>query len=555
MTNITQTPAYRVAFSMYVALGGDKTRIFDSVEAIYTEIDKFYGKGSRITTEALIVNIGENGSELYNDDAITGYKPVRINVDVPQKYTDEQVEELKETSRQQGYDSGYDKGIADGYVQGETAGYTDGYTEGLEDGAEDQKALLEEITIIDNGVYEKEDGYKKVTVEIEKGIPEEELNAMLEEARNEGIETGVTTQKAKLISTSITENGTYTREDGWNSVTVKVAGGGGDEDVLPKIYNGFQPKPNGIHAEKLSLIDFSQYDWSGVYNLKEFFAGYSSQRATSSWNNFDFSNFIENYNGKIICGTNMFKPSTGSASYAPLGVVPDFSKFSSDMVDLEYMFAECTNLTNTSNLAKWDTSNVIIVNNMFQNCDEFTSITLFDTSNVVFADNMFQSCKYLRTIPEFDFSNVISAGGLLYGCTQLTTLPNMNFKKLRNFTSLDSNNPWLYNVSTLTSIGKVDCDSIINFNYFLAKANNNLTEFGGVINLGKMPVVSNTNTTYGFNYAPNLTKESVLNIINGLYDRASVGYSVLTLKLHANHLALLSEDEIAIATNKGWTLA
>ena len=170
MTNITQTPAYRVAFSMYVALGGDKTRIFDSVEAIYAEIDKFYGKGSRITTEALTLEITENRAELYNDDAITGYKPVSISVNVPQKYTDEQVEELKETSRQQGYDSGYDKGIADGYVQGESEGYTDGYAEGLEDGAEDQKALLEDITIRDNGVYEKEDGYKKVTVEVP--IPE-----------------------------------------------------------------------------------------------------------------------------------------------------------------------------------------------------------------------------------------------------------------------------------------------------------------------------------------------------------------------------------------------
>ena len=45
-----------------------------------------------------------------------------------------------------------------------------------------------------------------------------------------------------------------------------------------------------------------------------------------------------------------------------------------------------------------------------------------------------------------------------------------------------------------------------------------------------------------------------MNVINGLYDRASAGLSVITLKLHANHLAMLSEDDIAIATNKGWTI-
>ena len=46
-----------------------------------------------------------------------------------------------------------------------------------------------------------------------------------------------------------------------------------------------------------------------------------------------------------------------------------------------------------------------------------------------------------------------------------------------------------------------------------------------------------------------------MNVINNLYDRASAGYSVLTLKLHANHLAMLSDEEKAIATNKGWTLS
>jgi hypothetical protein len=46
-----------------------------------------------------------------------------------------------------------------------------------------------------------------------------------------------------------------------------------------------------------------------------------------------------------------------------------------------------------------------------------------------------------------------------------------------------------------------------------------------------------------------------MNIINNLYDRASAGYSVVTLKLAAKTLALLSDEEKTIATNKGWTLS
>lgn len=40
----------------------------------------------------------------------------------------------------------------------------------------------------------------------------------------QGFNDGVRNQKAKLSSTAITENGTYTRADGWNSVYINVSG-------------------------------------------------------------------------------------------------------------------------------------------------------------------------------------------------------------------------------------------------------------------------------------------------------------------------------------------
>lgn len=104
-------------------------------------------------------------------------------------------------------------------------------------------------------------------------------------------------------------------------------------------------------------------------------------------------------------------------------------------------------------------------------------------------------------------------------------------------------------------MGVIDCDSVTNIAYVFGDGNRTyLTHLGGFRNLGKASSVSNTNSNYFLNYAPNLTYESVINVLNGLYDRASAGLSVLTLKLHANHLAMLSEDDIAIATNKGWTI-
>lgn len=192
---LRNSPAYRVAYSMYVALGGDPMTEFNSVEEIYDAIDVLFGKGNnRITVETIALEIVENGDYNFDDEEVTGYKPVNIKVEIPQKYTDEQVENIRVEAENNGYNTGYGVGINDGYsngygvgyaegdaagqqtgyttgygegfTAGETEGYNDGYAEGLDDGAEDQKALLEDITITANGVYEKEDGYKKVTVEM-----------------------------------------------------------------------------------------------------------------------------------------------------------------------------------------------------------------------------------------------------------------------------------------------------------------------------------------------------------------------------------------------------
>lgn len=74
--------------------------------------------------------------------------------------------------------------------------------EGYTAGKNAQKAKLTEITITENGIYRREDGYSKVTV---------------------------ATQTIPLDQITITKNGTYTPapgHKGWNEITVKVGGEG-----------------------------------------------------------------------------------------------------------------------------------------------------------------------------------------------------------------------------------------------------------------------------------------------------------------------------------------
>lgn len=177
-----------------------------------------------------------------------------------------------------------------------------------------------------------------------------------------------------------------------------------------------------------------------------------------------------------------------------------------------------------------------------------------DTSEATTMSSMFSNCTELSRAPRLDASNVTDVSQMFYYASNLKEIQDFNCVKLTSFGG-SSYSSWLYDCTYIEKIGVLDCDSITNIGYVFGNGNRTyLTEFGGCRNLGKASSVSNTNGSYFMNYAPNLNYQSVLNVLNGLYDRASAGLSVLTLKLHANHLAMLSEDDIAIATNKGWTI-
>ena len=215
----------------------------------------------------------------------------------------------------------------------------------------------------------------------------------------------------------------------------------------------------------------------------------------------------------------------------------------SNVVDMSYMFydADCVKIFNLK------TDSVSNMTHMFDR----SSIKMIDelrTTNVSDMSAMFYFCSSLIEIPEMDMSNVTNVSNMFYYCPELVKIPNLNCSKVTSFSS------FTYQTSKLESMGVIDCDSCTNVSGIMNSSMSKLTYLGGFRNLGKASNVSNTNSTSFLNYAPNLTYESVMNVINGLYDRASAGLSVLTLKLHANHLAMLSEDDIAIATNKGWTI-
>ena len=584
---------YVLSLNILKALGGDTSIVYPDADAIWDEINKIYNNaGNRFDIVPLEKNITENGQyDYYPDGDADAFMPVNINVNVPQKYTDEQVFEIESNAIQQGYNQGYVEGEAEGKLTGREEGYTDGYNTGygtgVTDGGNTQKAKLVDITITENGIYTREDGYKTVTVEIEGGISEEEVEAIRTESFNEGyaagesdgysdgysegLDDGAEDQKALLTTIKITENGIYEKEDGYKTVTVEVAGSGGGDTGKPKIYNGFRFTGNNNYGSVNAFrqIDFSQYDWSSVYDTEYFFADFCrSLSANDGWVDADFENFRQHYNGKMLNCSNLF--STSDYSWPPLIELPNFGNMTNECVNMSYMCYQQNKMTSADNIANWNTSSVIDMYRMFYACTSLTSIPQFDTSNVTNMENMFYNCTGLTSIPQLDTSKVTAMNGMFQRCSGLTSIPQLDMSNVTSLSSMfhectemtelhDCNTKSMKTWSNwlppkVQKVGVIDCDSTTNVSAMLTTSSV-LTEIGGFRNLGMQSSVSNTSGTSFLYNVPNLTYESLINIFNLLYDRASAGYSILTLKLTTAQMSKLSDDDKAIAINKGWSLS
>lgn len=147
--------------------------------------------------------------------------------------------------------------------------------------------------------------------------------------------------------------------------------------------------------------------------------------------------------------------------------------------------------------------------------------------------NMFSYCRGLTEI-NLDTSNVEITVQTFSYCTGLTKLSQLEASKFK-----------------------------ATQNMFLSCTN--LQEFGGLLNLGKGFDKTESYSAYhtlNLSSSTKLIHESLMNIINNLYDLnltydVSNGGTLYTqqLKIGSTNLAKLTDEEKAIATSKGWSLA
>ena len=191
-----------------------------------------------------------------------------------------------------------------------------------------------------------------------------------------------------------------------------------------------------------------------------------------------------------------------------------------------------------------DTSNVTDVSFLFQNCTSLARIPMMNFSSVNNMRSIFHSCASLASVPQLDTSNVTDFYSCFYGCSTLASIPQLNMSKANNVGLMFNG------CTSLTSIPLLDFGNVNNIpNMFGYSDIKTLTDLGGFKNL-------KIDFTNGLNHLQNLTVQSLMNVINNLYDfRANGSTTTKTLQLGTTNLNKLTAEQKAVATNKGWVLA
>lgn len=218
------------------------------------------------------------------------------------------------------------------------------------------------------------------------------------------------------------------------------------------------------------------------------------------------------------------------------------------------MFQGCISLTEIPELNLSSATNIY---SMFQNTG-FVEVDGFEALKATDPHSIFSSCKSLVKVGDINLPVATETQTMFSSCIALTEVGNIYIPNGKQCQQLFNS------CSKLVTIGEIDMSSATNVSNMFGNCSV-LKNIGGFINLGKGFVTQANNSTYyklSMSDSSSITHDSLMNIINGLYD-LNLTYDVAnggtlytqTINIGNTNKGRLSAEEIAIATAKGWTIS
>ena len=233
-----------------------------------------------------------------------------------------------------------------------------------------------------------------------------------------------------------------------------------------------------------------------------------------------------------------------------------------NVTNMQSMFDECKELQSVGDLSNWDVSKVTNMNRIFYKCQSLQNLNLSDWNigNITSLYNMFCECNLLQSIGDlsnWDVSKVTNIGNMFEDCKSLQNL-NLSGWNTGNVKTMD----YVFydtNINNLDITGWTDVSNVTSIVGFCSTSSNIPTFVGGrtiddVINNNITILNGLKIATTNFLLGHYADRASLRALINGLADLT--GQSTVTLNLTSVLVKeKLTEEDIAIATAKNWTIA
>ena len=215
----------------------------------------------------------------------------------------------------------------------------------------------------------------------------------------------------------------------------------------------------------------------------------------------------------------------------------------SNCTSVSGMFSGCSSLTEIVGLDTWNMSNCSDISGMFSGCsslpnDKFQAVSAWNIPKVTTIKNMFTNAKLLTSIDISNFTSLSKMELTFNGCSKL------EYVKLGGNIN-DATQAFRY-CSSLTRIDNFNVNNSLNAHYLFHgcdKLSN--IEWKGVLSYGERG-----NNLFMIDGCP-LSVDTMV----GLFNILATVTETQTLTLGKTNLAKLTDEQIAIATNKGWTVS
>ena len=232
----------------------------------------------------------------------------------------------------------------------------------------------------------------------------------------------------------------------------------------------------------------------------------------------------------------------------------DFSSVKS----MRYAFSNCSLVESLPNFNMGTTLKTMEY--AFEYCRALKDVSRLDISHVTNMEGTFQFCSSLTEVPQLDYSSVKTLRSCFQGCRGIVSIPAINTPNVTNWmntfyycTSLKDVTPFDTSASTNCEGMFWKCPALESLPWFdLSKCRNCLfmlheTPLSSSQGFGAIAVDLDLTDTY-------LDKDSMVRIFQ---QAATVSGKKFTLKdPYINHSLYekLTEEDIAIATDKGWSI-